>query len=30
MKRFMIEREIPGASEMTEAQLAELPARPTT
>jgi len=24
MKRFMIEREIPGASELTEAQLAEI------
>ncbi len=27
MKRFLIEREIPGASELTEAQLAEIAAK---
>ena len=29
MKRFIIEREIPGASELTEEQLARSPGRPT-
>ena len=28
MKRFIIEREIPGASELTQAQLAEIKAAP--